>query len=60
MALVVWVHLMFPEATFYERIHYMEATVHIQSQIHIHNEPDICTNNNITLHSHLYRVEAKA
>jgi hypothetical protein len=33
---VVWMHLMFPEATVCGRIHYVEVTVHIQSQIHTH------------------------
>jgi len=51
---------MFPEAKFCDRIHYIDATVHMHSQIHTQNELDICTNNYITLHSHLYRVEANA
>jgi len=49
---------MYPEATFCDRIHYIDATVHIHSQIHVHNEPDICTDNYITLRRYLYRVEA--
>lgn len=52
------VHLILPKAAVSGRIHYIEAMVHIQSQTHIHNEPDICPNNNITLHSHLHPVQA--
>jgi hypothetical protein len=56
----VWVHLILPKAAVCGRIHYIDAMVHIQSETHIHNEPVICPNNNITLHSHLHPVHANA